>query len=181
MEYDKHTVSAEISTDEYIRDYLNIEEFLGFCRQCPSYGKVWSCPPYDFDPMEIWRSYDTLHIEGVVIELPEEETCIERTPEEIRIIEQNILGIEKSLLSDKLYNMEDGNSLSLSAGCCTICTGCTRPSGKECRHADRMRYSLESLGANVGLTCSKLLGINLEWVTENHLPHRICLISGLLK
>ena len=131
--------------------------------------------------MEIWRSYDTLHIEGVVIELPEEETCIERTPEEIRIIEQNILRIEKSLLSDKLYSMEDGNSLSLSAGCCTICTGCTRPSGKECRHADRMRYSLESLGANVGLTCSKLLGINLEWVTENHLPHRICLISGLLK
>lgn len=181
MEYDKHTVSAEISTDEYIRDYINIEEFLGFCRQCPSYGKVWSCPPYDFDLMEIWRSYDTLHIEGVVIELPEEETCIERTPEEIRIIEQNILGIEKSLLSDKLYSMEDGNSLSLSAGCCTICTGCTRPSGKECRHADRMRYSLESLGANVGLTCSKLLGINLEWVTENHLPHRICLISGLLK
>lgn len=181
MEYDKHTVSAEISTDEYIRDYINIEEFLGFCRECPSYGKVWSCPPYDFDPMEIWRSYDTLHIEGVVIELPEEETCIERTPEEIRIIEQNILGIEKSLLSDKLYSMEDGNSLSLSAGCCTICTGCTRPSGKECRHADRMRYSLESLGANVGLTCSKLLGINLEWVTENHLPHRICLISGLLK
>ena len=28
MEYIKFTVSADISTDEYIRDYVNIEEFL---------------------------------------------------------------------------------------------------------------------------------------------------------
>lgn len=181
MEYIKFTVSADISTDEYIRDYVNIEEFLGFCRQCPNYGKVWSCPPYDFDPMEIWRRYDLLHIEGTVIKLPEEEVCIKRTPEEIRRIEEEILMAEKSLLSGRLYRMEDENSLSLSAGCCTLCTGCTRPSGKECRHADKMRYSLESLGANVGLTCSKLLGVTLEWVAENHLPHQICLISGLLK
>ena len=115
------------------------------------------------------------------LKLPEEEVGIKRTPEEIRRIEDEILMAEKSLLSDRLYIMEDENSLSLSAGCCTLCTGCTRPSGKECRHADKMRYSLESLGANVGLTCSKLLGVTLEWVAENHLRHQICLISGLLK
>lgn len=43
-----------------------------------------------------------------------------------------------------------------------------------------MRYSIESLGGNVGLTIEKLMGIHLEWMEEGRLPHHFVLVSGLL-
>ena len=74
-------------------------------------------------------------------------------------------------------------SVSLSAGCCSLCRpeGCGRASGLACRYPQKMRYSIESLGGNVGLTVSKLMGIELEWVTEGRLPSYFVLVGGLLK
>ena len=43
-----------------------------------------------------------------------------------------------------------------------------------------MRYSVESLGGNVGLTVQKLLHLHLEWIEENRLPHHFILVNGLL-
>ena len=43
-----------------------------------------------------------------------------------------------------------------------------------------MRYSIESLGGNVGLTISKLLKLELEWIEEGKLPNYFILVSGLL-
>ena len=43
-----------------------------------------------------------------------------------------------------------------------------------------MRYSIESLGGNVGLTIEKLMGIQLEWMEEGKLPHHFVLVCGLL-
>lgn len=42
-----------------------------------------------------------------------------------------------------------------------------------------MRYSIESIGGNVGLTVSKLMGIELEWVQEGKLPSYFVLVGGL--
>ena len=43
-----------------------------------------------------------------------------------------------------------------------------------------MRYSVEALGGNVGLTVQKLLGIQLEWMEEGKLPSYFVLVGGLL-
>lgn len=43
-----------------------------------------------------------------------------------------------------------------------------------------MRYSIESIGGNVGLTVSKLLGIQLEWLKEGQVPEYFVLVGGLL-
>ena len=58
--------------------------------------------------------------------------------------------------------------------------GCTRPDGQPCRYPDTMRYSIEALGGNVGLTVQKLLGIQLEWMEEGKLPSYFVLVGGLL-
>ena len=73
-------------------------------------------------------------------------------------------------------------SVSLSAGSCTICGvgNCTRPSGAPCRHAGKIRYSIESLGGNVGLTCRKLMGLQLEWIEDGKVPSYFVLCAGLL-
>ncbi len=49
--------------------------------------------------------------------------------------------------------------MSLSSGACLHCKNaeCTRLSGKPCRFQDKMRYSIESLGGNVGKTVTKYL------------------------
>ena len=73
-------------------------------------------------------------------------------------------------------------SVSLSAGSCDLCKeeGCTRKDGKPCRYPDKLRYSIESLGGDVGRTVSKLMGYELEWVEEGKVPSYYVLVGGLL-
>lgn len=102
--------------------------------------------------------------------------------EKAREITQTVLREVKEQLARKLFDEEakTPGSVSLSAGSCTQCAGCLRPEGKNCRFPEKMRYSIESLGGNVGLTISKLLGIELEWMEEGKLPRYFVLVSGLL-
>lgn len=44
-----------------------------------------------------------------------------------------------------------------------------------------MRHSIESLGGNVGLTCSRLMKIELMWMEEGKLPPYFVLVCGLLR
>jgi predicted metal-binding protein len=89
----------------------------------------------------------------------------------------------KQKIADELYIMESHSpgSLSLSAGSCQLCEGCTRPCGAPCRHRDQLRYSIESLGGNVGKTITDLCGIELEWIEEGKLPKHMVLVGGLLE
>ena len=88
-------------------------------------------------------------------------------------------------LAEELFEMEKAypGSVSLSAGSCSTCgkDGCTRPSGKPCRYPDKMRYSIEALGGNVGKTVHDLLGIELEWIEEGKAPSYFVLAGGLLE
>ena len=72
-------------------------------------------------------------------------------------------------------------SFSLSAGECEECEHCTRPEGKPCRKPDKLRYSIESLGGNVGKTISRLCGIEIEWIEEGKIPEHFVLVGGLLE
>ena len=91
----------------------------------------------------------------------------------------------KEKITAELFEMENTHpgSVSLSAGSCSICGkgNCTRPSGKPCRYPDKMRYSIESIGGNVGKTVHDLLGIQLEWIEEGKVPSYFVLVCGLLE
>ena len=56
------TLERTVPLNEFIRDLVDVPRFLGCCQDCPHYGQVWSCPPYDFDPMALWRRYDAIHL-----------------------------------------------------------------------------------------------------------------------
>ncbi len=186
----------EISVAEYLEGYVAVEEFLECCRACPNYEKVWSCPPYDFDVMEYWNRGTTLRVLARKIYLD----GVSGQAEAAALLES-----VKEDMSRELYQLEEANpgSVSLSAGSCSLCReafggmvdgaeewgapaesgqgrGCTRLSGQPCRYPEKMRYSIESLGGNVGLTCRKLMGIQLEWIEEGKLPSFFVLCAGLL-
>lgn len=175
---------AMVSVDHYIEKYVDIETFLEACKACPNYGKIWSCPSYDFDVMEYWKQYKTLELTAIKIIFDEAVAGKQLTKEQQEEITKNSIREVKEQLATELYEREKAvpGSISLSAGSCTLCKGgCTRLLGESCRYPDKMRYSIESLGGNVGTTLSELMEIELEWIQEGKLPSYFVLVSGLLR
>lgn len=174
---------AEIGVEEYIKEYVNVEEFLEYCKECPNYDEIWSCPSFDFDPVEYWKAYRTLELYAVEIFLDEKDAGRLAAPEELQYFGHGMLREEKKRLTDLLYEKEKEypGSISLSAGTCLLCEECSRKDGMPCRHPEKIRYSIEAIGGDVGRTISRLMGIELEWVTEGRLPSKYVLVCGLLK
>ena len=174
--YNLERFEKEISVPLYLEHYVNVEEFLEYCKACPNYEKIWSCPSYDFNPEDYWKEYSTLTVLGYKINFAQDMT-------EKRSME--IMAEVKNKITEELFAMEEEcpGSISLSAGSCSVCgpENCTRTDGKPCRYPEKMRYSIESLGGNVGKTVSKLLGIELEWIEEGKIPSYFVLVGGLLK
>lgn len=168
------TFEKTIAVKEYVDGYVNVEEFLECCKVCDNYDQVWSCPSYDFDPVDYWKQYEYLHVVGKKMILEEEE----------KDQWEHLMMQVKADLTEELFAEEERRpgSISLSAGNCKICGegNCTRPTGQPCRYPEKMRYSVESLGGNVGLTASKLLGINLQWIEQGKIPDYFVLVGGLL-
>lgn len=174
---------AEVPVEEYVDKYVDVDTFLKACQACQNYDHVWSCPPYDFDVIEYWKKYKTFRLIATKIAFDQE--ALERTyePDELQNILESVLPAEKQRLTDELLAAEKDfpGSISLSAGSCRRCKGgCSKPEGKPCRFPETMRYSIESLGGNVGMTIEKLMGLKLEWMEAGRLPHHFVLVCGLL-
>lgn len=182
IHYKIQRYTASVSIPEYIDRFVDVETFLGACKACHNYNQKWSCPSYDFDVLEYWNQYKTFRLLASQIIFPEDILSKTYTQEQLNEILDNILPKEKQKLSDELLTEESKHpgSISLSAGSCIRCKSCTKAEGKPCRFPDKMRYSIESLGGNVGLTIEKLMGLHLEWMKNNKLPHHFVLVCGLL-
>lgn len=196
--YTTERYEAVVSVDHYLEKYVDVETFLGACKACPNYEKVWSCPTYDFDVIDYWKKYRILELVAIKIIFDDAVAGKQLTKEEQEDITRNSIWEVKEALSQELYEREktEPGSISLSAGSCTLCKGagahsegdknlaegwCTRLEGKPCRFPEKMRYSIESLGGNVGTTLSELMEIELEWIQEGRLPSYFVLVSGLLR
>lgn len=182
MSYTTERFRATISVEEYLEKYVDIPTFQECCKSCGCYEHNWACPPYDFDVEEYWHKYKTLDLTAVKIIFSEEMTSRIYTKDEIDKITRESLWEERKNLSGELMKLEKEipQSISLSAGSCLNCKTCTRPEGLPCRHPESMRHSIESMGGNVGLTISKLMGIELERMEEGKLPNHFVLVCGLL-
>ena len=191
--YTTERYEAVVSVDHYLEEYVDVDTFLEACKACPNYDKIWSCPPYDFDVPEYWKRYSTLELTAIKIIFDESIAGKQLTKEEQQDITKNTILEVKEALSRELYEREKQvpGSISLSAGSCSLCKGsCTRGACKDpqcgssstlpCRYPDKMRYSIESLGGNVGLTTGRLMEIELEWIEEGKLPSYFVLVCGLL-
>ena len=189
--YTTERYEAIVSVDHYLDKYVNVDTFLQACKACPNYEKIWSCPTYDFDVIEYWKKYKTLELTAIKIIFDDAVAGKQLTKEEQEEITKNSIWEVKAQLAEELYEREKAvpGSISLSAGSCTLCKGagvhsegfCSRLKGEPCRYPDKMRYSIESLGGNVGTTLSELMEIELEWIQEGRMPSYFVLVSGLLR
>lgn len=174
---------AEITVDKYLDKYVDIEQFEAKCKECPNYSKIWSCPEFDFDPKAYWKKYHDLFLLALKIKPDDKYRGLCFEGEELDRILKETLNKGKELLTGELavWEKKMPGSVALSAGSCILCDGrCARAEGQPCKHPDEMRYSIESLGGNVGKTITDLMGLELLWMEEGRIPEYFVLVGGLL-
>ncbi len=174
MYYTVRELEAEVPLEEYLTQYVDIPKFLAFCRACPNYGLAWSCPRLEFDPMTIWRRYPRMRLHARMI-VPAEPGA--EAAAALRVLHE-----EKDAYLDRLlaWEAEVPGSLALAAGSCTQCPRCTRSEGRPCQKPERLRYSIEALGGDVGGTAERYLGKPLLWIKNGVVPEYLILVGALL-
>ena len=178
----RHTKTITVSG--YVDKYVDVANFLECCRLCPNYNRIWTCPDFNFAAESYWRQFRELDLTAVEILFDEDYAGKHFDKSQMQEINKKSIFVEKQKLTEELLEEEKKHpgSRSLSAGCCDLCGGrCTRPEGLPCRHPEKLRYSIEALGGNVGLTINDLMGLEIEWMEGGILPSKYVLVCGLLR
>lgn len=90
----------------------------------------------------------------------------------------------KAEMTEELFALEENveGSRALYPGSCNLCNGgrCARINGEPCRHPEKMRYSIESLGGDVMKTAKEIFDIEIVWAKAGETPPYMVLVGGLL-
>ncbi len=172
---------ATIDVAELMNRYLDAERVRSYCVQCSSYGKVWSCPPFDFTTEDYLTGLVTAHIFGTKIAFGDTLLSRQLSVDERKAVMAEAIDTAWADELPRLYALEASHPGSrIFTGRCRLCRPlcCSRVSNEPCRHPRRLRHSLESLGFDLEKTAADLLGIPLQWATEGKLPPYITLITA---
>ncbi|MCR5026243.1 MAG: DUF2284 domain-containing protein [Methanobrevibacter sp.] len=172
-------LTADVDVEEFIENYVDIERFMGLCEECENYGKNWNCPPFDFDVMEVWNSFNKLKIIAFKLDFSDEELAMEYSDKELEFILKRLERMKVKLMND-IYTLEDENSYALFLGNCNLCMKCTREFGMPCKMPFKMRYSIESLGGNVDQLIEDIFGFKILYAKDNRLPEYLIFVGGIL-
>lgn len=174
MDYTVEELSAETGVAEYIARFRDADKFIGFCRECPNYGRSWGCPPFEFDADDVLRRYDRAVIYASKIvpagKLPMAEVQNFIRPERLRI-EQRLRRLER----------QTGGRAFAYVGRCLYCGDepCARTCNLPCRHPDKVRPSLEAFGFDIGKTVESLFGLELKWGHDGLAPEYLVIVSAV--
>mgnify|MGYP004704748605 CR=1 FL=1 len=136
-------VITRLTTMDTLYQHYKPVEVEGYCSACPNYGRVWSCPPFDFDVMTYLAPYAHVLIIGV------KTTDFEAT---------------RRRFGDILKGISENKEIEvLIAGNCYHCEVCTKTIGEPCILNEGTKYSLEALGFHVGDICEHILDAPLDW------------------
>lgn len=161
--------------------YQDKEKFMAYCRECPRYDTVWSCPPLDIDSEVYLSRFAWINVVGAKINL--ERHVIEEadTADKIKDLGWQIVSEVKLRMEEKLRKLERElpGSISLSSGGCNLCRECSRKAGQPCRLPDKMRYSLDAFGFDLSAITQDMLGIEIQWCRDR-LPDYFTLVHGIM-
>ena len=154
---------------------------MAYCRECPNFGTVWSCPSLSFDVDTYLSDFTWVNILCAKIILNDRVTADADTPDKIKSTGWEILLAVKLDMEEKLRRLEKSipGSVSLSSGGCNLCKECSRKDGQPCRQPDKMRYSLDAFGFDLTAIAKDMFDIDILWCKER-LPDYFTLIHGIL-
>ena len=174
------TSVASITVKDYLQAYRDADRFIELCKECQNYGTCWVCPPYDFNTTTLLTKYANAYIIGTII--TPDAAVRSNSIDETKRMSHMLLADARTLIDEKLLMLESvyADSCSFFAGTCFACPNesCTRILGKPCFKPDKIRYSLEAFGFDIGKTASELLQVELKWSHDGMLPEYFTLVSG---
>lgn len=170
----KHHI--EERTMEEIKSYFQPDVFIEYCKACKYYGKIWACPPYDFDIAEYLEGFTYIYIIGSKIYIAD----LARQGDAEQVFNE-IYEAARTVLDEMLLKMEHkkSNSHILLAGRCLTCEHCTKEKQLACIYPKKAHYSLESLGFDVSSISEYILGDKIQWTKEG-MPEYLTLVSAIL-
>ncbi|MBC2888990.1 DUF2284 domain-containing protein [Gordonibacter massiliensis (ex Traore et al. 2017)] len=175
-------ISSFVAIDEVTKKFVDVERFNALCKACRNFNAKWSCPPFDFEPLEYWAQYRQLEVTCAIVAFPPFDAD-KRPVAEIDAMKWAALAEAKRDLEDRLLEREreKPGSKALFPGSCSRCaTPCKRALGRQCASPETLRFSIESLGGDVGLMQRELFGLDLVWANAGEIPLRYQLVGGLL-
>ena len=94
---------AALPVAEWMKRYCFPGRFLDSCKQCPDYGRVWSCPPGVPEAGDYLGAYRMAHIIGVKVLYDDGERARAlRSPKEAETVRQETYGVVKKALLEAL-------------------------------------------------------------------------------
>lgn len=173
--YHIRELTAEATVPEFVAQFVHVEKFLPACRQCPRYNTRWTCPPFDFDPMDVWGGYTGLRLYARILDADGAGQPMDDATE--------ALLREKRLYREKLRQWEQAapGSQMLLAGTCDQCQVCEKSQGRPCHSPELLRYSIEALGGDVEGCLQHYFHMPILWGREGRAPEYLVLVGGLLE
>jgi len=181
MDYSVEFRKSSMPMADFRRRYQDRAKFITYCRECPRYDTVWSCPPLGFDADEHLKRFSWVSVVGAKIVLSKKVIEAADTAEKVKDTGWKIISKVKLELEDKMRQLEGQvpGSVALSSGGCNLCKECSRKEGKPCGMPEKMRHSLDAFGFDLSAITKDMLGIEILWCRDR-LPDYFTLIHGLM-
>lgn len=165
-----------------LKKYYKPKVFIEFCKDCKYYNKIWACPPYKFDTVDLIDPYKYAYIVGSKLYLNKINGKLKEllNHDNVEFAVNEIYKSARAVLDQKLMNIEkkESGSKVLFAGRCMICDICSKEYNKPCMYPDQLRYSLESIGFDVSLISEEILEYKMLW-SKGKFPEYMILVSAI--
>lgn len=171
-----------LTVPEWLEKYCRPEKFVPLCRECPQYGKNWSCPPGMTTAEALAGDYRYVQVIGLKVKYDEQVLReAEHSPQRTEELRQETYEAAKKKLLQALLALEREfpGSKTIMAGGCTLCRTCARVQGEPCRYPEKMRYSYSGLGFDLGRISEELLGMPLLWQKRGLPAYTVAIASFL--
>lgn len=118
-----------LTVPEWLEKYCQPEKFVPLCRECPQYGKNWSCPPGMTTAAALAGGYRYVQVIGLKVKYDEQVLReAEHSPQRTEELRQETYEAAKKKMLQALLALEREfpGSTTIMAGGCTLCRTCAR-------------------------------------------------------
>jgi len=165
-----------IITPESINNLISVDYFKELCKNgCANYAKKWSCPPY----APLYKDYAAGWNKLAVF-------LFQTDISQFFYIKNKYLKIKaansilKSRADKYLRALAIQHGAYISTGSCRLCKPCKCKLDLPCAYPQKMAYSFEAMGVNVGALVQTCFGSELLWYNHGNLPKHTSVVCGLL-
>ncbi len=175
----RHTLKVDCYYNYVSVDKIKTDKnlFSEMCKLgCKNFNKKYCCPPHSPNFSSCIKDYKYLLVLLLKINLNQLSKYGYKDYHKLRIGNAVI----KPRIEKVMRLLENNfNSRFLSTGACRLCKPCQRKLGKPCKHPDKMRFSLESVGVDCNQLTEKVFNFPLLWYKDKKAPEYTAVICAL--